>query len=92
MTVLAPAGWGFVPGFPLLLGDSDAAAALPELPLLALVPARERNAVITDAIAAIPGLPGRLRPRDVRDRYSIPKASACDVLTKAKRLQGLPPQ
>lgn len=52
-----------------------------DLPMLALC--QNKGAVILEAILAIPGLLPTLRVRDLRKKYGIGNATACDILKRA---------
>ncbi len=80
--IYAPSGWGFVPGRRL---DAPTAADLPELPMIRFLSGRDRNDCIVNAIRAWPDLAGVLRPVDIAKRYGLAKASAYEILQRAKR-------
>ncbi len=79
--VTAPSGWGYRPG--VILGG-DVAAALPELPLLARVDARQRVRTVGEAVASVPGLLERVRPRDLQAKYGLPQGTASALIAQLK--------
>jgi len=80
--IYAPPGWGFVPGRRL---DKPTAADMPDLPMLRFLSGRERNDAIVNALRARPDLPHAIRPCDIVKRYGLAKASAHDILQRARR-------
>lgn len=80
MLTATPIGWGFLPGHPLNVGPDD----LPDLPLLRTLRPEARNATIIQAVSAVAGLAGSLRPRNLVRKYGVPPATAAMILTKAR--------
>lgn len=76
--VLAPGGWGFVPGWPLT-GE----AVLPDLGDPGWLSNTAKNAAITDALRQVQGLE-RVRVRDVKHKYHLSDSTASVVLARAK--------
>lgn len=74
--VLAPAGWGYPPGYPL---GEIAASTLPDLPLLNRVPLSERQRVVRDALAPLPFV-RYIRAHHLMERYDMPNLSARRVI------------
>ena len=81
-TVIAPTGWGYLPGTVLA---GDAMTLLPDLPLLSLLPDGNRMQVVIDAIRSRPGLARCVRPIDLQRKYGIPQSTASTVLQTARR-------
>lgn len=80
----APAGWGYVPGAVLAL-EPITADALPDLPLLRLVPAARHLTVVARALADVPALP-HITPTMVRAHYGL-NAMACGTALDMARLR-----
>lgn len=79
--IAAPPGWGYRPGFVLVRPEGP---ALPELPLLRMLPKHSRSRAVQDAIGRVPGLVFVLRPNDLVVKYGIPQQTASDVLKRAR--------
>ena len=82
--VTAPAGWGFHPGTIIAGGRKLSARDLPELPLLRLFKGARRNAVIVDALRAVPGLAHAVRADDLVAKYGITKNVAWEILWRCR--------
>jgi hypothetical protein len=83
IAVQLPGGWGWPSGY--MVGGADPAAALPELPMLRLLPTHQRNAAVVAALSQLPApVMAQLRQRDVVSKYGLPKATANDVLARAR--------
>lgn len=80
LTIPAPAGWGYPPGYPM---GEITAADLPQLELLDLVAPAERNAAVASALRALPYL-RHIRPCHVASRYGINPSSATNILDRAR--------
>lgn len=79
-SIPAPAGWGYPPGYPM---GEITEADLPELPLLHLVDAAERNSAITAALKTLPHLRS-VRPCHLVRRYALTNSSAVAVIDRAR--------
>lgn len=79
--VLAPAGWGFLPGFPLggLTADD-----LPDLPMLRFLERDRRNAAVLKMLRDNPALVREIRPRDLVAKYGLPQSTSSLLLTRAR--------
>lgn len=80
--VIAPTGWGYLPGAVLA---GDAMAMLPELPLLSVLRDGNKMQAVIDAISSRPGLARCVRPIDLQRKYGIPQSTASTVLQTARR-------
>ncbi|WP_165424331.1 hypothetical protein [Pseudoxanthomonas winnipegensis] len=80
LTIPAPAGWGYPPGYPM---GEITAADLPQLELLDLVAPAERNSAVTNALRALPYL-RQIRPCHIARRYGISPSCATDILDRAR--------
>lgn len=80
--ILAPPGWGYLPGARL---DSPTVADLPGMPMLRFFGVRERNSCIAEALRARPEILRIARATDVAARYGINYNAAYDIIRMAKR-------
>jgi len=80
--ILAPPGWGFVPGSRL---GTPTAADMPDLPMLRYLSCRRRNDAIVEALREWPALAQAIRQVDIERRYGIAKATAFEILQRARR-------
>lgn len=83
--VLAPAGWGHVPGVVLA---GDALTLLPDLPLLKQVNG-SRQLVLAKAVTSVPGLLAIVRPSQLVKKYGVPQSTASESLRLARAHKNL---
>ena len=78
--LLAPPGWGHVPGMPL--GDITA-DTLPDLPMLRFLNGRRRAQAIVEALRALPYV-RRVDPQMVMARYGVACGIAYNIVLLAQ--------
>lgn len=78
--VLAPGGWGWKPGVQLTPPTTD---DLPDLPLLSLVPIKDRLQVLMDALSPLP-FAAKIRPVQLEKKYGLPHSSASAVVARLR--------
>ncbi len=78
--LLAPPGWGHVPGMPL--GDITA-DTLPDLPMLRFLNGRRRAQAIVEALRDLPYV-RRVDPQMVMARYGVACGTAYNIVLLAQ--------
>lgn len=79
--LIAPPGWGFVPGVPI---GEVTEQTLPDLPMLRFIEnPRQRSRVIVEALEGLPYL-SRVTMGMVERRYGLPSGTAYNIITKAR--------
>lgn len=80
--VLAPGGWGWPSGHPLTPFTIE---ALPDLPMLRLLPNKARKAALLAMLREHPQL-WDIRPNHLHEKYRTPRGVAAILLQKAKEI------
>lgn len=82
--VMIPAGWGYPAGYVVCLDTGNPADQLPDLPLLKLLRAAQRNEAIVQALIQIPRMRD-IRQRDIQKKYGLSESTAAAILQRARR-------
>lgn len=79
---LAPAGWGYVPGMPIV---TNQCLDLPDVVTLREADARTRNAAIVAAIRAQPDVAAAVTAADLRRKYEVEHKTSHELLQRIQK-------
>ncbi len=78
--ILAPSGWGFLPGTPIAGVTVD---ELPDMPMLRFLERDKRNAAVLAMLKDRPGLANSVKCSDLMRKYGLPQSTSSLLIKKA---------